>query len=70
VRILSNFNADPKLSFTLDRNQLAEGETLVINMRYNSDVGGEFLDNLLLKTDLEAEPLITIPVRGRIESKK
>ena len=70
MRILSNFNADPKLSFTLDRNQLAEGETLVINMRYNSDVGGEFLDNLLLKTDLEAEPLITIPVRGRIESKK
>ena len=70
VRILSNFNADPKLSFTLDRNRLAEGETLVINMRYDSDVGGEFLDNLLLKTDLEAEPLITIPVRGRIEPKK
>jgi hypothetical protein len=70
VRILSNFNADPKLSFTLDRNQVASGETLVINIRYNSDAGGEFIDNLLLKTDLEAEPLITIPVRGRIELPK
>src|SRR5262245_2729531 len=70
VRILSNFNADPKLSFTLDRNQFASGETLVISIRYNSDAGGEFLDNLLLKTDLEAEPLITIPVRGRIELPK
>jgi hypothetical protein len=70
VRILSNFNADPKLSFTLDRNQVASGETLLINIRYNSDAGGEFLDNLLLKTDLEAEPLITIPVRGRIEPPK
>jgi Protein of unknown function (DUF1573) len=70
VRILSNFNADPKLNFTLDRNQIANGETLVVNIRYNSDATGEFIDNLLLKTDLEAEPLITIPVRGRIELPK
>ena len=70
VRILSNFNSDPKLSFTLDRNKLGSGETLVINLSYNSDAGGEFLDNLLLKTDLEAEPLITIPVRGRIDLPK
>jgi hypothetical protein len=70
VRILSNFNADPKLSFTLDRNQVASGETLVINIRYSSDAGGEFIDNLLLKTDLEAEPLITIPVRGRVDIPK
>ena len=70
VRILSNFNSDPKLSFTLDRNKLGSGETLVINISYNSDAGGEFLDNLLLKTDLEAEPLITIPVRGRIDLPK
>ena len=70
VRILSNFNSDPRLSFTLDRNKLGSGETLVINLSYNSDAGGEFLDNLLLKTDLEAEPLITIPVRGRIDLPK
>jgi Protein of unknown function (DUF1573) len=70
VRILSNFNADPKLSFTLDRNQVASGETLVINIRYSSDAGGEFIDNLLLKTDLEAEPLITIPVHGRVDIPK
>jgi Protein of unknown function (DUF1573)/HYDIN/CFA65/VesB-like, Ig-like domain len=67
VRILSNFNSDPKLGFSLDRNKFASGETLVINISYNSDAVGEFIDNLLLKTDLEAEPLITIPVRGRID---
>jgi hypothetical protein len=43
-------------------------DSITVVFRYQAGVTGEFLDNLMLRTDLTSEPLVTIPVRGRVGS--
>jgi hypothetical protein len=67
VNIISKSNADPNLSFAIDKSALKPGNEANISVRYISNVPGEFLDNLTLETDLAAEPLINVPVKGIIK---
>jgi len=67
VKIISKSNSDPNLSFTMDKSTIEPGAEAVISVRYASKTPGEFLDNLTLETDLRAEPLINVPVKGMVK---
>jgi len=64
VKILSRLKSDPRLEFFLDKSSLAPGAEMTVVVRYDPASPGEFLDALMLYTDLSAEPILSIPVRG------
>jgi hypothetical protein len=66
VRILSTLKSDPKLTVSLAESVVEPGKEIVVTLRYDSQSPGEFLDSVMLRTDLESEPLVTLSVRGWI----
>jgi hypothetical protein len=64
VKILSHMKSDPGLEVSLDKTTLGPQEAASIVFRYSPVRSGEFFDNLMLHTDLDAEPLLNIPVHG------
>ncbi len=66
VKLLSHLKSDPKLQVVVDKPALEPGETATVTLRYDASSAGEFLDSLMLQTDLAAEPLITVAVRGEV----
>ncbi len=66
VKLLSHLKSDPKLAVNLDKSALAPGEAANVTLSYDASVAGEFLDSLMLQTDLAADPLITVSVRGQV----
>jgi len=69
VQILSTMNSDPRLTLSLSKNRLERGEATVMTLRYLTPDPGEFMDSVMLHTDLVAEPLINVAVRGRGETR-
>ncbi len=67
VQIVSFLKSDPKLELSLTKTSLEPGEELLLSFKYNAGSEGEFFDNLMLRTDLPAEPLVNIPIRGRVK---
>jgi hypothetical protein len=67
VKIISKLKSDPRLEFSIDKGSLAPGEALTIQLRYDPATPGEFMDGLMLETDLPAEPLVSIPIRGTVK---
>lgn len=67
VKIVSKLNSDPNLSFTIDKSAINPGTEATISAQYASDITGEFLDSLMLETDLPAESIINIPVKGVVK---
>lgn len=63
-KILSRLKSDPRLEFFLDKSSLAPGEEMIVLLRYDPASPGEFIDTLMLYTDLSAQPILNIPVRG------
>lgn len=66
VKIVSQMNTDPRLELSLDRMSLEPGASIILSLSYKAVSPGEIFDNLFLRTDLEAEPLMNIPVRGKV----
>jgi hypothetical protein len=66
IKILSLNKSEPQLTITVDKQQLAPGETLVVTLRCDPAAEGDISDSPRIRTDLQAEPLINIPIRGRI----
>jgi hypothetical protein len=64
VKILSRLKSDPRLELFLDKSSLTPGAEMTVLVRYDPASPGEFLDMLMLYTDLTAEPILNIPVRG------
>jgi hypothetical protein len=67
VKIISKSNSDPNLSFVVDKGVIDPGAEATISVRYQSKTAGEFLDNITLETDLSAEPIINIPIKGSVK---
>lgn len=67
VKIVSKSNSDPNLNFSVDPDTIKPGGAATISVQYASKTSGEFLDNLTLETDLPAEPIINVPVQGRVK---
>jgi hypothetical protein len=66
VKFLSTFKAEPQLDVILDKSEVGPGETLTVTVRCNPVQAGEFMDSPMLRTDLAAEPVLNIPIRGKI----
>jgi hypothetical protein len=66
VKFLMILNSDPRLKVTIDKMALPAGEEAVVTFQYDTSKAGDVFDALTLRTDLEAEPLINIPVRGKV----
>jgi hypothetical protein len=60
-------HSDTRVEFSLDRLELEPNAAAVVRVRFAPRKGraGEFLDNLLFETGLEAEPILTLRVYGR-----
>jgi hypothetical protein len=67
IRILSKMHSDPKLDLTIDRDFIEAGAEAAISVRYNGETPGEFLDNLMLQTDLPAESFVNISIKGIVK---
>ncbi len=66
VKILSVLKAEPQLSVQPDKAEIGPGDALTVTLRCTPAEAGEIRDSPMLRTDLAAEPLINIPVRGVI----
>ncbi len=66
VKIVNIFKNEAQLTVTVDKPEIGPGETLVVTFKIDPTLEGEFRDTPMLRTDLQAEPLINIPVRGRV----
>jgi hypothetical protein len=68
VKFLAVLPYEPRLSLSYDKAEIGPGETLVITIRCDPSETGEFVDSPMLRTDLAAEPLLNVSIRGRIIS--
>jgi hypothetical protein len=68
VKIVASSKTEAQLSVGMDKTEMAPGEKVRITLRMNSRAKGDISDILILRTDLQVEPLIDIPVRGRVVS--
>lgn len=68
VKFLPPFKSEPQVTVSLDKTDVAPNEVLTITFRCDAVVAGEFADLPMLRTDLAAEPMINIPLRGKIIS--
>jgi len=66
VKVLSVNKSEPQVTVTMDKQELAPGETLVVTLRCDPVTVGDISDSPMIRTDLQAEPLINIPIRGKI----
>lgn len=66
VKLLSVQKFEPQLSVTPDKMEILPGESFLVTVRCTPSVEGAVMDSALLRTDLAAEPMIPIQVRGRI----
>jgi len=66
VTIIAAYKIDPRLEFSLPKSRFGPDEEIELSFRYNSAGPGEILDNFQMRTDLQAEPIITIPIHGRV----
>ncbi len=66
VKFLSVFNSESRLTLSMDRTEVGPGETMILTIRCNPNEAGEFADRPMLRTDLEAEPMFNISIRGKI----
>jgi hypothetical protein len=64
VQFVSQLRSDPALEVTFPKS-VAPGKTATIKLKYVPKSPGEFRDSLMLQTDLQSDPLITIPVKGK-----
>jgi hypothetical protein len=69
VKLVEPTSGNARLRSGLDRSELGPGETASLTVRYAAppSASGDFLDNLLVQTNLEAEPIFTIRIFGRVE---
>jgi hypothetical protein len=68
IKVIATSKSERRLTILTDKAELGPGDTLNLTLRCNSSVPGEFMDILILRIDLDAEPLLNIPVRGKIIS--
>jgi len=68
VRLLSLSKMDHRFSAQLDRTEVNPGEKAKLTIRLNPAEAGDISDIVTVHTDLPAEPLLNIAVRGRIIS--
>ncbi len=68
VKFLAALQSDPRLTLSYNKAEIGPGEALVITVRCDPSETGEFIDSPMLRTDLAAEPLLNISIRGRIIS--
>jgi hypothetical protein len=66
IKVLSVNKLEPQVTVTMDKQELAPGETLVVTLRCDPVTVGDISDSPMIRTDLQAEPLINIPIRGKI----
>jgi len=66
VTLLPALHSDKSLAVKYSKKSLDPGEEMVVRLRYKSLSPGEFRDSVMLRTDLEIEPLINIWVRGKV----
>jgi hypothetical protein len=64
IHIISQSRSDPALEVSCDKSTVAPNEELLIRLRYKPLKKGEFFDNLMIQTDLSAEPLLNVSIRG------
>ena len=68
VKFLAALPSEPRLTISYDKAEIGPGEALIITIRCDPSETGEFIDSPMLRTDLAAEPLLNISIRGRIIS--
>jgi hypothetical protein len=68
VTILSKLNSNPSLSVSVSKTTVLPDEEITVSFRFKPSNAGEFADSVMLRTDLEAEPLVSILVHGRVGS--
>ncbi len=64
IKIIALSNSDPNLAVEIGTKQMKPGEETEIRFRYTPRKTGEFADIILIRTDLEAEPIINVRVAG------
>ncbi len=64
IKIIALSNSDPNLAVEIGTRQIKPGEEIQIRFRYTPRKTGEFADIILIRTDLEAEPVLNIRVAG------
>jgi hypothetical protein len=67
VRLQTVLRTDPRLDMSLPAAPLEPGGEAGLTIRFTPGESGDYLGSLTLQTDLEAEPLIAIPVRARVK---
>jgi hypothetical protein len=68
VRLLMLSKTDHRFSAVLDRTEIDAGERAKLTVRLNPVETGEMFDIVTVHTDLPAEPMLNVAVRGRIIS--
>ncbi len=70
VKIIGTYLAEPQLSITLDKSEVAPNGAVTVTLRCSASEEGEIRDSPMIRFDLDAEPLINIPIRGVIHAQK
>ena len=66
VRILSKLNSDPKVEVVLSQDVIEPGGHIVVSVNYMGSPQGPIRDSVTLQTDLVAQPILNITVRGQV----
>jgi len=70
VKIIGTYLSEPQLSMTLDKTEIAPDGAVTVTLRCSAAEEGEIRDSPMIRLDLDAEPLINIPIRGVIHALK
>jgi hypothetical protein len=66
VNIVSKLNSNPAVSVSLSKSTILPDEEITVVLRFQPSVAGEFADSIMLRTDLDAEPMVNILVHGKV----
>jgi hypothetical protein len=66
VQLQPALHSDKSLGVKYSKKVMNPGEEIVVKLRYKSLSPGEFRDSVMLRTDLQIEPVINIWIRGRV----
>jgi hypothetical protein len=69
VSVIGVIHADTLLKIEVEKKVAAPNEEIVLALRYDAGKPGDVMDAISLRLDLPAEPLINIPVRGKVVPK-
>jgi hypothetical protein len=66
VNAIAALNADSRLKVTIEKKTAAPNEEIVLALSYDPSKSGDIMDAISLRVDLASEPLVNIPVRGKV----